>query len=736
MRKRSSQHDKQIALIKFLSATAKKLGVAEHTYVVGGAIRDFVMGKPIKDSDIVIDPTETGKDSAWFADQLQRFIPVDTTLVTNNYGVAILTVKGEWLLDGNDLSGEVIEIANTRKESYGGEGGKGYKPSEVQSADIVEDVLRRELSINTLLMRLSEAANGPDKAAILDLTGCGLKDIEDGVLRCPSDPDKTFSDDPTRMIRLIKFMLRYGFKPTKDVAEAVKRNARKIRNVPYEAVAKLLVADVFKEKTYAKGLALMDDYGLLDHLKAMMLSSKDFQTYIQRWSLTKPVAMMLDLMDLGLPLQANTSFLSETQQQRLREVVFIMPDDEATALLQGLKQPSSVWKDKDFFDSLVRDSGIDPKKGIPEFSKRLNYEAREVLLDDPTLINSPDSYRRAVTLRMKEPGARLASTKAEDVNLTAIILDDPDKLLAWYRKTVVPTLPMAISHHVTLAYEPDPTIVAKTMFGKKTQVKVVGVVNMPDIQIVEVRVDSSLPTSNTAKNSKFHHVTVATEHGVRPAIANLYRDRVTALNGPTLTGVVAYSPNGKQWFTNRPQFSKQGSLLPLMNPEFNLREIVKQMILLEDHLFHARKQCPDCIDKHLLTIEAFAEEMVSLSDSPDSPWIKVGEDIAEFVRHLYRLIDFTANGIQVAANEIRKLRKALSKSTREHRTELAPVNDSTGKTATKSQGEKEDEAASDLVRPSPKNKPPRKDLRNNQVKDTDPDLAKKDPDLSLNYKRV
>jgi tRNA nucleotidyltransferase/poly(A) polymerase len=150
----SDRHDAQIALMKFLSAVARHTGASEHVYIVGGAVRDFVMGRPIKDVDVVVDAVSLGRDrdSAWFAEQVVRHIPVEASYVTNQYGVAIITVKDSWILDGHDLKGEVIEIANARKESYGAgdDMGKGYKPTEVQPATIHEDVERREFTFNCM----------------------------------------------------------------------------------------------------------------------------------------------------------------------------------------------------------------------------------------------------------------------------------------------------------------------------------------------------------------------------------------------------------------------------------------------------------------------------------------------------------------------------------------------------------------------------------------------------------
>lgn len=98
--------------------------------------------------------------------------------------------------------------------------------------------------------------------------------------------------------------------------------------------------------------------------------------------------------------------------------------------------------------------------------------------------------------------------------------------------------------------------------------------------------------------------------------------------------------------------------LALTHPAFNLREIVKQMVLLEDHLLHPYKLCADCVRKHLLTIEAFAEEAVTL-DQPNGFFTEPGEGIADRARHW---IENFLDGRPPAelAQEVRALRKTLS----------------------------------------------------------------------------
>jgi len=93
-----------------------------------------------------------------------------------------------------------------------------------------------------LLWRLADLAEGPDKAEIVDLLGCGLEDLRRGDLRCPgNDPDKTFRDDPTRLLRVVRMYVKYGLRPTPDTEAAIKRNARLLKQAPPNAILAVLL---------------------------------------------------------------------------------------------------------------------------------------------------------------------------------------------------------------------------------------------------------------------------------------------------------------------------------------------------------------------------------------------------------------------------------------------------------------------------------------------------------------
>lgn len=327
--------------LRFLSQATKRLRVGEHIYVVGGAVRNHLMGIAPKDLDMVVDSVALGgKDSAWFAEQLQQFIPARTNLTTNQYGVAILTISGPWVLDGHDLNGEVLEIANARKESYGESSGKGYKPHMVEPASIREDLLRREFTFNTLLWRLSDLEHGLDGAEVLDLLGNGRQHLVDKLLTTPVDPNKTFSDDPTRMLRAVKFVSKYGFRISSDVHLSIQQNAHKLKNMPWDAVRKILVEDILESQQPRHSVKLLNELGLGEAIKEMLRTESGFASALSRSLVEQETHLFLDLLDLDWPVRTPVSFLSRDGLVRLREILVsnVDPDFEKH-FVDMLKRP-------------------------------------------------------------------------------------------------------------------------------------------------------------------------------------------------------------------------------------------------------------------------------------------------------------------------------------------------------------------------------------------------------------
>lgn len=408
-------HGRSIALMKFLSGIAKQLGVAEHVYVVGGAVRNFLINQPIKDIDVVLDSVALGgKDSAWFAEKVQKAIPAKTNLTTNNYGVAIISISPDWVLDGYPMvgpkgpdgkhHGEVIEIANARKESYGGAEGKGYKPHMVEPATIEEDLVRREFTFNTLLWRLSDLTHGPEHAEVLDLLGEGREHLEKGEMHTPADPDKTFSDDPTRMLRAIKFVAKYNFKVPPDLADAIRRNAPNLPKMPWDHVRKILVEDILDAPNPRRSIVLLKEFGLADVLKHMLHTESGMAAALGRSLNEHETHVLLDLLDLEWAVKTPLSFLNREQQARLRELLLANAEDPAfdRALVDALKKPPVNQ------EQLFKDFAIPPKE-----RQAVSQIARVFLLDNPNLV--AHGLVEAVTEELRKRYPATTASTAERV---------------------------------------------------------------------------------------------------------------------------------------------------------------------------------------------------------------------------------------------------------------------------------------------------------------------------------
>jgi tRNA nucleotidyltransferase/poly(A) polymerase len=376
-----------LALLQVLASLAKQHGVAEHVYVVGGAVRNHLMGLPAKDFDLVLDSTRTGhnQDSEWLARAFMMDLPCHCNLTLNQYGVAILTVKSEWTLEGQSMKGEVVEVANARRESYG-KGGKGYKPETVEVADIREDLLRRDFTVNTLLWRLADVTPEFTQPA-LDLLGCGLRDLERRVLATPADPDQTFTDDPTRMLRAVKFMLKYGLDLDTATAESVRRNAHQLTKMPWDAVRKLLVDDLLLSGNPDQALQHLRDLGLNEVLVGLMESEQGFRKGVSRSLAELDPRFLVKLHQAGWPLDPSPmGFLSPEQRVLLGQHLSGTSSNE---LWVALKSPP------------VNQQALFTRHNLVGSARQLvSATARAALLNNPALASDAAALEAEVSRRL------------------------------------------------------------------------------------------------------------------------------------------------------------------------------------------------------------------------------------------------------------------------------------------------------------------------------------------------
>jgi poly(A) polymerase len=224
-------------IFKIISQVAGEMQV--QAFVIGGFVRDLLLGRDNKqDIDIVV--LGSGID---FAHEVALKSGGDTPVkFFKNFGTAMLNFHG-WK----------IEFVGARKESYRY---NSRKPI-VEDGTIEDDQNRRDFTINALAIDLTKEHYGQ----LIDPFN-GIRDLEDKIIRTPLNPDITFSDDPLRMMRAIRFATQLDFTIEPSCFESISRNAGRISIVSMERVSEELNL-VIMAKIPSKGFRLLDETGLL-----------------------------------------------------------------------------------------------------------------------------------------------------------------------------------------------------------------------------------------------------------------------------------------------------------------------------------------------------------------------------------------------------------------------------------------------------------------------------------------
>ena len=185
-----------------------------HLYAVGGCVRDEILGAPIHDVDIAVDLPDGGvKFAMWL---LRHKYLVEMPVLFRKFGTAKLRLR--------KFPEEEIEVVQTRAEKYTD---KTSRCPEVVNGTIEEDCFRRDFTVNTLYRSIKTGE-------ILDMTGRGVHDIREGVIRTPLDPYETFDDDPVRILRCLRFAARFGWKIEEATMEALEKSVGRLAIVSRE----------------------------------------------------------------------------------------------------------------------------------------------------------------------------------------------------------------------------------------------------------------------------------------------------------------------------------------------------------------------------------------------------------------------------------------------------------------------------------------------------------------------
>jgi poly(A) polymerase len=236
-----TQEEKILDLVK---RTIKGTEWENKIYLVGGAVRDQVMGGVVDDLDFVVEGNITsGVDFAeWLCKKWNVFKPNSNPVIFPKYGTANMHY--------NDIK---LEFVAPRKEKYT----EGSRKPVVSDGVLMDDAMRRDLTINSLMRNISTNQ-------IVDLTGKGMYDIKNGIIRTPSDPEIIFKDDPLRMLRAIRFTVKYGFKMSQETMDGITMHANLINSgaVSQERIGTEL-SKILLSKDPVMGIELMQKTGLL-----------------------------------------------------------------------------------------------------------------------------------------------------------------------------------------------------------------------------------------------------------------------------------------------------------------------------------------------------------------------------------------------------------------------------------------------------------------------------------------
>ncbi len=181
-------------------------------FVVGGYVRDHYLRRPSTDVDVVVVGSGIEIAEALGAELRAR------VSVFKTFGTAMVRTRG----------GTEVEFVGARRESYS----RDSRKPVVEAGTLEDDQRRRDFTINAMAWSI----NGDTFGELVDPFG-GMDDLEDCTIRTPCDPDITFSDDPLRMMRAVRFAAQLGFDIEPETFEAIRRNSARIAIVSRERIA-------------------------------------------------------------------------------------------------------------------------------------------------------------------------------------------------------------------------------------------------------------------------------------------------------------------------------------------------------------------------------------------------------------------------------------------------------------------------------------------------------------------
>ncbi|MGM9753713.1 MAG: CCA tRNA nucleotidyltransferase [Candidatus Cryptobacteroides sp.] len=241
-------------IFSIVSSVAAEKGVK--AFAIGGYVRDCLLGRPCNDIDIVVEGS--GIDFARAVGEKTH----SKVSYFKNFGTAMLHFQGD-----------EVEFVGARKESYD----RNSRKPVVENGTLRDDQLRRDFTINALALSLQADSFGE----LVDPFG-GIKDLQDGIIRTPLDPDRTYSDDPLRMLRAVRFATKLSteereFRIVDESLESMRRMAERLEILSVERITDELNKMLLCPKP-SKALFLLEQTGLLQKILPEVCALKGVET--------------------------------------------------------------------------------------------------------------------------------------------------------------------------------------------------------------------------------------------------------------------------------------------------------------------------------------------------------------------------------------------------------------------------------------------------------------------------
>ncbi len=220
-------------------------------FVIGGYVRDSLLGRNSKDIDIVIEGS-----GIEVAERVAGRLGVSLT-VFRSFGTAMLRYRNM-----------EVEFVGARKESYRADSRKPI----VEDGSLEDDQKRRDFTINALAFSLQKE----DFGNLIDPFN-GVKDMQEGIIRTPLDPDRTYTDDPLRMIRAVRFASQLSFEIVEESLKSIEKNRERIKILSKERITEELNKIVMSPKP-SVGFYLLEETGMLELILPQLVKLKGVES--------------------------------------------------------------------------------------------------------------------------------------------------------------------------------------------------------------------------------------------------------------------------------------------------------------------------------------------------------------------------------------------------------------------------------------------------------------------------